>query len=194
MTDRDLYVRNIDNYFLSFQVGGTTTYTIQNSDGQTVEGPSEYTSGDPIEFKGIKMTLSSTGTIANNDVFQISPTPRESIFTTIQSMITNLRTSTSSQEAQDSVNQENQNLLYQINALINHVSSVTAVVGSRQNSIERAQELNEEVILSAKSVISELEDTDMISAISKLNAYTISLQAAQQSFIKIQGLSLFNFI
>jgi flagellar hook-associated protein 3 FlgL len=39
-----------------------------------------------------------------------------------------------------------------------------------------------------------LRDTDVASAITKLNQSYLNLQATQQSMVKIQSLSLFNYI
>jgi flagellar hook-associated protein 3 FlgL len=46
----------------------------------------------------------------------------------------------------------------------------------------------------AKSALSLVEDLDYAEAITELNKRTLALQAAQQSFVKIQNLSLFEFI
>ena len=53
---------------------------------------------------------------------------------------------------------------------------------------------NSEVTLQLKSTLSTLRDTDYASAITALNQQMTGLQAAQASFVKMQGLSLFNYI
>jgi flagellar hook-associated protein 3 FlgL len=45
-----------------------------------------------------------------------------------------------------------------------------------------------------KTVLSETEDLDYAEAISKFNLQSVSLQAAQQAYSRVQGLSLFNFL
>jgi flagellar hook-associated protein 3 FlgL len=44
------------------------------------------------------------------------------------------------------------------------------------------------------SDLSAVQDVDYAEAISRLNNQQLTLQAAQQTFIKVQGLSLFNFL
>ena len=44
------------------------------------------------------------------------------------------------------------------------------------------------------AVQSELRDLDYAEAISRLSLETTVLEAAQQSYVKVAGLSLFNFI
>lgn len=67
-------------------------------------------------------------------------------------------------------------------------------VGARLNSIDDQTNLNEASILQVRETLSGIQDLDFADAISKLEQQTTSLQAAQQSFLRIQGLSLFNFL
>ena len=64
--------------------------------------------------------------------------------------------------------------------------AVNAIDGQRSN--------NESFVLLIEQHRSELEDLDYGEAISRFNQEMLALQAAQQSFVKVQGLSLFNFI
>jgi flagellar hook-associated protein 3 FlgL len=193
--DRDLYVDNIDNYFIKFDTtGADPTYTVYDSNAQVVVTPTTFTEGDPIQFRGVQVDFDVTGSIANNDIFHISPEPRESIFATVQDMITNFERPTSSQNDYDVITEENENLLYQIDLMINHFSDAQTVIGARQNSIELSRITNTEVILSAKETIGLIGDTDIIDSVTKLNAFSVSLQAAQQTFAQVQRLTIFNFI
>ncbi|MBL0011010.1 MAG: hypothetical protein IPP22_08480 [Nitrosomonas sp.] len=45
-----------------------------------------------------------------------------------------------------------------------------------------------------EDLLSQLQDVDMAKAISDFQRQQLYLQAAQQSYIKISGLSLFNYI
>lgn len=195
MYDRDLYLRNIDDYFIEFDTSGApTTYTVYDSDGQTVVNAATYTNGTPIQFNGIEVTFDSINPVGNGDIYRLSPQPKESIFDTVQRMIINLGQNPQTTQERQSYNEENNSLLFQLEQVLNHVTNMQASVGSRMQSIERAQETNEEIILSSKSTISLLEDVDVVQAATELNSYTFSLQAAQQSFARIEDLNLFNFI
>ncbi|MDO8701822.1 MAG: flagellin, partial [Undibacterium sp.] len=48
--------------------------------------------------------------------------------------------------------------------------------------------------LSYKQQLSDLQDLDYAKAITELNQQQVTLQAAQQSFVKTSSLSLFNYI
>jgi flagellar hook-associated protein 3 FlgL len=66
--------------------------------------------------------------------------------------------------------------------------------GARLNTIEQADAGRQATGVLLKTSLSELRDVDYAQAISQLNLEMTALQAAQQSFLKIQGLSLFNYL
>jgi len=65
-------------------------------------------------------------------------------------------------------------------------------IGARLNVIETSQTDNEDVALVNKGVQAELRELDYAEALSRLSMQTVVLEAAQQSYVKIAGLSLFN--
>ena len=66
--------------------------------------------------------------------------------------------------------------------------------GNNLQVIDQRQDSNLDNLIRIETQISEIEDLDFATAVSELNLQTVALQAAQQSYIKIQGLSLFNFL
>jgi len=74
------------------------------------------------------------------------------------------------------------------------VIDIRSRVGARLNSIDDQTNLNEASLLQVRETLSGIQDLDYADAISKLEQQTTSLQAAQQSFLRIQSLSLFNFL
>lgn len=74
------------------------------------------------------------------------------------------------------------------------VIDIRSRVGARLNSIDDQTNLNEASILQVRETLLGIQELDFADAISKLEQQTTSLQAAQQSFLRIQGLSLFNFL
>ena len=67
-------------------------------------------------------------------------------------------------------------------------------MGVSLQSLDLRDDQNQDSVLRIDKQMSELEDLDYAEAVSELNLQTVALQAAQQSYIKIQGLSLFNFM
>jgi flagellar hook-associated protein 3 FlgL len=77
---------------------------------------------------------------------------------------------------------------------MNSVLSVQTSIGARLNVIESTGDENAEVSLINTKVQAELSELDYAEALSRLSMESIVLQAAQQSYVKISGLSLFNFL
>ncbi|MCO4758790.1 MAG: flagellar hook-associated protein FlgL [Oceanospirillaceae bacterium] len=67
-------------------------------------------------------------------------------------------------------------------------------IGARINSLDNTKTSNEDFKLFTQTALSSLEDVDFAEAISELKLEEAVLQAAQASFVRIQELSLFNFI
>lgn len=77
---------------------------------------------------------------------------------------------------------------------IKNLSGVRAAVGARLNAIDLQKNANDSAVLQYQTAQSKIQDLDYASAISQLNLQMTGLQAAQQSYIKVQGLSLFNYL
>ncbi|MBS3964550.1 MAG: flagellar hook-associated protein FlgL [Methylomonas sp.] len=91
-------------------------------------------------------------------------------------------------------NVANPQSLADIDRALDRFTSVSVSLGARLNAIDAQQTLNEGYIIEHKAIASQIGDLDYAEAISQFNLQEIALQAAQQSFARIQNLSLFNFL
>ena len=66
--------------------------------------------------------------------------------------------------------------------------------GSDQNIVQSQMDVIDETSLRLKSSLSDVEDLDYASAVTKMNKEMMALQAAMGSFSKISSLSLFDYI
>jgi flagellar hook-associated protein 3 FlgL len=87
-----------------------------------------------------------------------------------------------------------QRSLGEVDELSATLSISLADVGSRQNVVESQRDVLADTKLRYKSVLSNAEDLDYASAVTKLSAELLSLEAAQASFAKISQLTLFDYI
>jgi len=96
----------------------------------------------------------------------------------------------------DSVNTapNNGDFLTNMDTALNQVYNARTRVGTRMNAIDQQRAVNEASIASLQNNLSQLKDLDYAEAITRLNQQAVGLQAAQQAYVKVQGLSLFNFI
>jgi flagellar hook-associated protein 3 FlgL len=74
------------------------------------------------------------------------------------------------------------------------ISDTQAKSGARLNALDAQESQNDKYIVDMKSTLSDIQDLDYAEAISQFNQQETALQAAQQSFSKVQKLSLFNYL
>jgi len=84
--------------------------------------------------------------------------------------------------------------LADIDTALDRLLEVHARVGARMNAIDDQKEANASIDLAVADVRSTLEDLDYAEAVSRFNQQLTALQAAQQAFIRVQDLNLFNFL
>lgn len=125
--------------------------------------------GDPGDDVFVNLAFSGGGT--------------QNIFETIDNYITNIRANT-----------PDPNVITDLKTAMDNFSTFRAKVGSRLNAIDSHRELNEELILQGKATVSRIEDLDIADAVSRLNMQLVGLQASQQTFSRVQNLSLFNYL
>ncbi len=85
-------------------------------------------------------------------------------------------------------------LVNQLDQGIERVLTVQSKIGARMNMIERHREVEERFIDKLKDSLSNINDVDFAEAISDFNMEQVGMQAAQQAYTKIQGLSLFDYL
>ena len=86
------------------------------------------------------------------------------------------------------------NALARLDRIETRFLEVRSDIGGRLNTLDSVEESIAEQSLSLETLTSEIRDLDYAEAITRLQQELVTLQAAQQSFVRIQGLSLFNFL
>lgn len=153
--------------------------------------PAPYIAGQTISFDGIDVTLS--GNPLPGDSFVINEKQNISIFETLNNAIS------WAEQGVVSTNQEQHQVDYntvldQLSSAMNHIYSRRADAGVRLQALENQQSKHLDVELNINKGKSSIEDLDFAKAISEFEQSKIALQASQQTFSKVQGLSLFNYI
>ena len=154
--------------------------------------PTQYYQDQSIEFNGVRTKLK--GEPLDNDVFTLSPSSNTDIFSTIQSAIDALRIpgNTDTQEALR-LTQLNMAQL-ELDAGLDNIVNTRSRVGARMQTLVNQTSISEEFKLVSQSAMSKLEDLDMAQAISDLQLEQTSLEVAQQTFVQLQRLNLFDLI
>jgi len=84
--------------------------------------------------------------------------------------------------------------LTEIDASANNILRVRAIVGTRLNELDATENTNLDSAFQYESSLSNIRDLDYARAITDLTRQQTSLEAAQKSFVSVQGLSLFNYL
>jgi flagellar hook-associated protein 3 FlgL len=159
--------------------------------------PRTYASGSTIGLKnqgaepafdyGVQLAIN--GAPAAGDTFTVKASSGESLFTTLDNLISALQ----SGGGAPLTNRLNAAMTNLDHALSN-VSTIRASVGSRLKELDTAQSAGEDLSLQYQQTLSTLQDVDYAKVASELTQQQLSLQAAEQSFVKISSLSLFNYL
>jgi flagellar hook-associated protein 3 FlgL len=186
------------DYAVSFAVAGTpavTTYSVTDnstSPASTVVSGAPYQPGATIGFDGLAIEVK--GDPANGDSFTVTPSQKQSIFTTVTSLIATLRApadgSSGKAALANGLNTASSNLK---NALDN-VLTTQASVGARMKELDSLDSTGDDLDIQYTATLGDLQDLDMVKAISLFSQQQMTLQAAQQSFKAMSGLSLFNYL
>lgn len=178
-----------DIYTISFT--SATTYDILDGGGATIASGA-YQSGASISFNGIAVNV--TGAPASGDSFTVEASSPTDVFSIVQNLETMLATPTTNPAENAQLRTQVNRSLDEVDQAMQHILNVRASIGARMNAIETQQQIHEGALVNLKDTLSGVEDLDYAEAISRFNQQLVSLQAAQQSYVKVQGLSLFNYI
>lgn len=159
--------------------------------GATVFTTTSYVPGQTIAFNGMEVQIS--GNPLAGDEFDLSPQDEVSIFDTIKSAIDWMNVGANpANERQHLVDYDQ--ILAQIDKGLSHVTTKRTESGIRLTLIDTQKNNHMDSELYLAQGQSNIEDLDFAKAISSFEQSQVALQAAQQTFIQIKGLSLFNYI
>jgi flagellar hook-associated protein 3 FlgL len=174
-------------YQIEFTPAGGGAYNIVQGTNTVSSGT--YTDGSTISFDGLQIALS--GTPAAGDSFTVAPSGNQSLFTTVQNLISTVSGSPTSTTAMSN------SITSQISSLdqaLTNMSDVQASVGGRLNSITTQQSVQTSQQTQLQTSIASLQGLNLASAITELDQQNTTLQAAMQAYTMTQGLSLFKYI
>ena len=183
-----------DNYTITFiqtNPGDPLLYSVSGEDTGAV-ATGTFAPGEAINFNGISIEI--VGAPVNDDSYQINRSVRQDVFQSVQAIASALLAGTETgAKSSKLVNDLGQSISTMDQAL-EHLQSRRTIVGNRLQALDTRASENADGLLRLERQTSELNDLDFAEAVSRLNLQTTALQAAQQSYIKIQGLSLFNYL
>ena len=184
----------LDNYTVTFSQaapGDPVLYSVVGAESGAV-ATGTYDSGAAIGFNGI--TLEVEGAIANGDSYQVNRSGRQSVFQSVQAVASALNTPNDTSAAASKLVNDLGQALNTVDQAMEHLQSRRIIVGNRLQSLDTRIDYNADQRIRIEKQVSEIQDLDFAEAVSRLNLQSTALQAAQQAYVKIQGLSLFTFL
>ncbi len=177
-----------DQYTVTFTA--PNVYEVRDGSALVVStGP--FQPGDTISFRGIEFAID--GQPGAGDEFLIEPSGNVDVFTAVEQLVSAVRTTVSDDPSRAALTNGINAGLQSIDQAIGRVLDVRTQVGSRLSAIEGQVDSNGAQVLNYRETLAGLEDLDYAEALSRLSMQATTLEAAQQSFIRTQSLSLFNY-
>jgi len=188
----DFYIEiNSDNELTPPQ----ENYSVRRrSDDRAVDGLSTipFSAGSDIIFAGISVKVS--GKPEPGDTFLINSSEKQSVTDTIQMLVEGLREFDDSVAGGDQINELVSTTLTNIDSTITKISTTRSEIGARLNSIESVDNFQQDLELVSQEALSTLQDLDFAEAVSRLSLESFLLEASQQTYSKVNSLSLFNYL
>lgn len=190
VTTYDIVDNTTGNSLLTGAASGAGPYTRTYTDGGSITLTSQ--GAEPAFDFGAQIAIK--GTPATGDTFTIQASTNVDVFTTLNDLITAVETAKRTPLGNTRLANDLVLSISNIDNSLDNVLRVRAAVGARLKEIDTAKGASDDLILQYSTTLSGLRDLDYAKSISDLTLQQTTLQAAQQSFLRVQGLSLFNFL
>jgi flagellar hook-associated protein 3 FlgL len=164
---------------------------VTDGSGNPITGTYNGTSAE-VSFNGIQVGIS--GAPAAGDTYTVTSASTQSIFTTLDNVVSALNTAGSSSAAQAQLATALGGTVQQIDQGLNQVSTVATSVGTRINLISSVGSSLTADTTAVTTQISNLSNVDYVTATSQYSQEYIALQAAEQSYAQLGQLSLFKYL
>jgi flagellar hook-associated protein 3 FlgL len=167
------------------------SYEVRDSNNLLISSGT-FSSGQSIGFRGIQLTLN--GQPASGDSFSVAPSANQSVFATVQNLVSALQNALGTPAAQALLNNSIGYAINNIDQALNQISNVRSAVGGRLNSITAEQSLSGSQQIQLQQSISNLQSLDYAKAITTLTEQNTTLSASMQAYALTKGLTLFKYL
>ncbi|QQD19721.1 flagellar hook-associated protein FlgL [Spongiibacter nanhainus] len=176
---------------LTVQFTSSDSYEVVDASSNVVASGS-YLSGADIVAGG--MSFQIEGQPVAGDSFTLQPAQRQDVFSMLDQLAGSLELGRSNAADRAQQTSEINHALGNLDQALDHILGKQTEVGARMASLDRQVDINAGASLQIEENLSLVNDLDYAEAITRFNQQLTSLQAAQQAFSKVQGLSLFNYL
>lgn len=175
----------------TLQFTGTAAWEVRDAANALVASGA-YVEGQSIAFRGVQVEIS--GTPAAGDSFLVAPSRDKDVFATVASMVKLLTDGVANPVEKAAFSNGMNVLLQDLDQSLGRVLDVRSTIGARLAALDAQDAQNGDLALELKTTLSTLKDLDYSEALSRMQTQLNGLEAAQKSFVKLQGLSLFDYL
>jgi flagellar hook-associated protein 3 FlgL len=147
--------------------------------------PTNFDYGAQIEIQGEPAT---------GDTFTVQASTNQDLFKTVYDMIVALESAQRTPAGNARLANDLTIALSNLDNSLDNVLRVRASIGVRLNEADDARSAQSDLVVEYQRQLSDLRDLDYAKALSDLTRQQLGLEAAQKSFVRVQELSLFNFL
>lgn len=140
-------------------------------------------------------STSTDGELAEpGDSFQVNASNKQGILTTLSRLSEAMKNVEDNPESKADLSTVVGQTLTNLENAMTHLTAAQGDLGARQNTLESTQDLLAETKLHNEEVLGDIQALDYAEASTRLQMESMVLSAAQQTFVKVSGLSLFNYL
>lgn len=179
---------------LTLRFTSATAYEVIDGSGNPLSPvvAGSWTPGQVVTAQGVQFKV--TGAPAAGDGFTIERAPDQDVFATLQSLADALdapgTTATDDARRGNALRAGLKNL----DMAQQHLLDIRAETGIRRADLDNSDQVRSADGIAMAQILSDLRDTDLADAISRLQLNMTALEAAQRMMARLQGSSLFDKI
>ncbi len=149
----------------------------------------DFSSGDALLYKGLELEF--TGGPGDSVNFRLEPPEKKNIAETLNDFVNVLNN-----EGVSDVNfsEAITDVLTGVDNALTNINNAMSSIGGKLNVTDSVFASNLDLEISNKSARSNIEEVDYAEAVSELSRQETALEAAQATFARVTGTSLFDFI
>ncbi len=183
-----------DRYRIRFAVAaGVTTYDVTDlTTSATLVSGAAYVSGRAIVFDGLQVAIS--GAPADGDAFDVEPSGAKSVFAALEEAADLLAAPAAGTAARAALANGITAGLQSLDQALESVLEARARMGAHLAELDSLGALVSAGKIRDETELARLTGLDYAEAASRFAAQQTALEAAQRSYLRITGLSLFQFI
>lgn len=187
LTDDNFEVRIRD-------VSGTLVYDVVNTTtSTTLVNGATYSPGASI-MVGPALSVSITGTPANNDIFSVQPAPTQNLFQSIDRVIRAIDDFSAGTISNAALTDRLRIATANLDQSYEQVLTARNRIGNTMQELERQADINSRKDIELQTRISEIVDVDTIKAVTELSKTQAALEASQALYSSIAKRNLFDYL